>query len=273
MSRRRAPQRIALTTAVAAGAVLIIFPFYWLVIASTNATSNILSTSPSLLPGDQFAVNLSNLSQQDFLVAVRNSLIVSSLYTLCSGAVCTLAGYGFAKFTFRGRDALFSAVLVLMALPGIITVVPLFKMMVSLGWLNSFAALIVPQLALPFAIFLMRQSLMGVPDEILQSGRVDGAGEVRILVSLVLPIMKPTLAALAIILFMAQWNSFMWPLVVLREPGSYTIPVALATLMSQGTDYGQLMVGTLLAVIPAAAIFAFLQRHFVAGLLSGSVKQ
>jgi lactose/L-arabinose transport system permease protein len=264
-----------LTTVIAIGAVFMLAPFAWLVLASTHTTEQIFSTPPALLPGSRFWSNLvglfTNLQLGD---AIRNSLIVSLVYTLFGMVVCSAAGYAFAKFDFRGRDAMFTVIVASLALPGQVTLVPLFKIMVELGWLNSYQALILPNLALPFGIFLMRQTMQSVPDEIIQAARVDGAGEFRTFFQIVLPTMRPALAALAIFLFLAQWNDFVYPLIIQRTPDAYTLPVALATLHGvQSTDYGQLLTGTLVSVVPVLVLFLFLQRYFVAGLLAGSVKQ
>jgi lactose/L-arabinose transport system permease protein len=147
-------------------------------------------------------------------------------------------------------------------------------MMVDLEWLGTYQAVIMPNLALPFGIFLMRQSMAALPDELIDSARMDGCGEFRLFLKVVLPPMKPALAALAIFLFLFQWNDFIWPLVVLRDAGEFTIPVALASLQGlDQTDYGALLAGTALAAIPMALVFLALQRHFVSGLLAGAVKE
>ncbi|MET9123229.1 carbohydrate ABC transporter permease [Streptomyces sp. NPDC004528] len=264
-----------LTTVVAIGAVFMLAPFAWLVVATTHSTSEIFSSPPALLPGGRFWTNLTGLFRSlQFGDAVRNSLVVSAVYTALGMVVCSTAGYAFAKFRFRGRDAMFTVIIASLALPGQVTLVPLFKMMVALGWLNSYQGLILPNLALPFGIFLMRQAMQSVPDELIQAARVDGAGEIRTFFQIVMPTMRPALAALAIFLFLGQWNDFVYPLIVQRTPEAYTLPVSLATLHGvQSTDYGQLLTGTLISIVPVLVLFLFLQRYFVAGLLAGSVKQ
>jgi lactose/L-arabinose transport system permease protein len=259
-------------TTASLSAVLMVLPFVWLVVASTHSTNEIFSSPPALLPGGRFWTNLTGLfTSLQFGDAVRNSLVVSLVYTGLGLVVCSTAGYAFAKFRFKGRDAMFTVIIASLALPGQVTLVPLFKMMVALGWLNSYQGLILPNLALPFGIFLMRQAMQSVPDELIQAARVDGAGEFRTFFQIVLPTMRPALAALAIFLFLGQWNDFVYPLIV---PEAYTLPVSLATLHGvQSTDYGQLLTGTLISVLPVLVLFLFLQRYFVAGLLAGSVKQ
>lgn len=273
--RGRRTKSLVLTTVIAAGAVLMLLPFYWLIIATTYPSREIFASPPNVLPGPAFFDNLSGLlSDTLFGRAIGNSVLVASVYTLLGLVVCTAAGYAFAKFEFRGRSLLFGAVLITLALPSQVTLVPLFQIMVTLGWLDTYQALILPNLALPFGIFLMRQTMLAVPDELLQAARVDGAGEFRVFSRIVLPTVRPALAALAIFLFLAQWNEFVYPLVVLRTPESFTIPVSLASLQGIGTtDYGQLMMGTFLSVLPILVLFLFLQRHFVAGILAGAVKQ
>ncbi|MGH3703397.1 MAG: carbohydrate ABC transporter permease [Agromyces sp.] len=273
--RGRRTRSLVLTTVIAAGSIVMILPFYWLIIATTYPSSEIFASPPNLLPGPAFLDNLSGLLTETlFGRAIGNSVLVASVYTVLGLVVCTAAGYAFAKFEFRGRGVLFGAVLVTLALPSQVTLVPLFQIMVTLGWLDTYQALILPSLAMPFGIFLMRQTMLAVPDELLQAARVDGAGEFRVFSRIVLPTVRPAIAALAIFLFLGQWNEFVYPLVVLRTPESFTIPVSLASLQGIGTtDYGQLMTGTLLSVLPILVLFLFLQRHFVAGILAGAVKQ
>ncbi|MCC9306244.1 carbohydrate ABC transporter permease [Kitasatospora sp. RB6PN24] len=250
-------------------------PLYWLLIASTHNQHDIFGRPPRLLPGGELGTNLTHLQTSvGFGRVVINSLLLATTYTVLGGIVCTLAGYGFAKYRFRGRGFLFSVLLLALVVPTQLTIVPLFKLMVNLGWLNTYQAVLLPNLALPFGIFLMRQSMRALPDELLQAGRIDGCGELGLFFRVALPTMRPALAALAMYLFLFQWNDFLWPLVALRDPSSYTIPVALAALTgSSDIDYGQLLTGTAVAAVPMAVLFLFLQKHFVSGMLAGAVKQ
>jgi lactose/L-arabinose transport system permease protein len=263
------------TLVIAVGAFFMLVPFYWLVVASTHLSRDIFTNPPNLMPGNQLLTNLGNLfGDAQFGSALKNSFLIASIYALVGGSVCAAAGYAFAKFRFRGQGVLFSVILVTLALPSQVTLVPLFQIMVELNWLNTYQALILPNLALPFGIFLMRQTMQSVPDELIQAARVDGAGEFRIFVQVVLPTMRPALAALGIFMFLGQWNDFVYPLIILRTADAYTIPVALATLQGvSDTDYGQLLAGTAVSVVPVLILFLFLQRHFVAGILAGAVKQ
>ncbi|GGT56082.1 sugar ABC transporter permease [Streptomyces atratus] len=266
---------ILLTSGLAIVLAGVLLPFYWLVIASTRSTDEIFDSTPPLLPGGDLGKNLSSLQETaSFGQVVLNSLLIAVIYTVCAGAVCTLAGYAFTKYRFKGRDALFGMLMLGLVIPTQVTLVPLFKMMAELHWLNTYQAVIMPNLALPFGIFLMRQSMAALPDELLDSGRMDGCGELRLFLRVVLPPMRPALAALGIFLFLYQWNDFIWPLIVLRDDASLTIPVALASLQGvDDTDYGAILTGTAVAAIPMIIVFLSLQRHFVSGLLAGAVKE
>ncbi|MFJ1758575.1 carbohydrate ABC transporter permease [Kitasatospora sp. NPDC088134] len=266
---------ITLTWGLALALAAVLLPFYWLVVGATRSSAEIFDSPPPLTPGGHLLDNLQSLQDTaQFGRVVLNSLGIAAVYTLCAGTVCTLAGYAFAKYRFRGRDLLFGVLMLGLVVPGQVTLVPLFKLMGELEWLNTYQAVILPNLALPFGIFLMRQSMGTVPDELLDSGRVDGCGEFRLFVKVVLPPMRPALAALGIFLFLFQWNDFVWPLIVLRDSASLTVPVALASLKGVvNTDYGAILAGTAVAAIPMAVVFLALQRHFVSGLLAGAVKE
>jgi lactose/L-arabinose transport system permease protein len=274
-ARRSAWRTVLLTVLLGVILVVVVFPFYWLVVASTRKSADVFSKTPQLIPGKEFINNLHNLvANSQFSSAIVNSLVISVTYVALGIVICSLAGYAFAKYSFRGQKILFGLVIAVMALPSQVTLVPLFKMMLSLHWLGSYQALILPELALPFGVFLMRQSMSSFPTEIIESARIDGAGELRILLTIVLPTMRPSLAALAIFLFLGRWNDFVYPLVITRTPEQYTIPVALATLQGIGsTDYGQLLAGTAISIVPVLILFIFLQKQFVSGMFAGSIKE
>ncbi|WP_329619616.1 carbohydrate ABC transporter permease [Streptomyces sp. NBC_01255] len=275
-ARSRHPGRsILLTSGLAIALAAVAVPFYWLAVGATHSSQEIFDSPPPLLPGGHLGENLATLQETaDFGRVVLNSLGISVVYTLLAGVVCTFAGYGFATYRFRGREALFGLLMLGLVVPAQITLVPLFKMMAELHWLNTYQAVIAPNLALPFGIFLMRQSMAALPKELLDSGRMDGCGEFRLFWRVALPPMRPALAALALFLFLYQWNDFIWPLIVLRDDSTFTIPVALASLQGlDETDYGAILAGTAIAAVPMAIVFLALQRHFVSGLLAGAVKE
>lgn len=252
-----------------------LFPFFWAAIASSNQSGKVFAKPPVLWPGGQFLENLSNLNNTIGIGRVMyNSLFVVIIYTALSLMICTMAGYAFAKFRFKGRNALFAMFLLSMMVPYHALVIPLFKLMATWGWLNTYQALILPNLAYPFAIFLMRQNMLAVPDAIMEAGRIDGVSEWGLFRRIVLPSVKPALAATAIFLFMYQWNSFLWPLVAAQTKEMYTLPVALSSLFGLSRiDYGQVMVGVTLATGPIILFFLMLQKYFISGMLGSALKE
>ena len=264
-----------LTLVLAAVTGLSIAPFYWLVVASTQKDSDIFGWPPKLLPGHNFLANIRDLQAKVGLTrVVENSLLIAAVQTLGALTISLLAGYAFAKFRFRGRTVFFVLLLSTLVVPDQVVLVPLFKMMMNLGLMDSYQAIILPGLCVPFGIFFMRQALGSLPDELLDAARVDGAGEFRVLWNIVVPVMRPVMAALSVFLFLNSWNSFAWPLVALRSPEMHTIPVALATLHGQesNTDYGAILAGTAVSTVPMMILFLVLQRQFISGLLAGATK-
>ncbi|WP_181785786.1 carbohydrate ABC transporter permease [Streptomyces phytophilus] len=266
---------LPLTLLLAALTGLSVAPFYWLIVSATQENSDIFAWPPKLVPGGHLGENLSTLQDKVGLVRVLgNSLAIAGLQTLGALVIALLAGYAFAKFRFRGRTVLFALLLSTLVVPDQVMLVPLFQMMMDFRLLDSYQAIVLPGLCVPFAIFLMRQALSGLPDELLDAARVDGAGELRVLWSVVIPVMRPVLAALSVFLFLGSWNQFVWPLIALRNPDMQTLPVALATLhgMKTSTDYGAILAGTAVSALPMMVLFLVLQRQFISGLLAGATK-
>jgi multiple sugar transport system permease protein len=196
---------------------------------------------------------------------------VSAAITLLSLGCNLAAGYAFARLDFPGRRVLFRGVLAALAIPAQVTMLPLFLELKALGWVNSYAGVVVPALASAFGIYLVRQFARAVPVELIEAARIDGAGEWRIFVAIVLPLLKPAMATLAVLTFLAAWNDFMWPLIVLTGQEHYTLPVGLASLAREhAQDTELMMAGSAVTVLPALALFMALQRHYLAGLLLGS---
>ncbi|MBM7663163.1 lactose/L-arabinose transport system permease protein [Bacillus mesophilus] len=274
MKKKMGLKKLFLYIGLTIGAIVSLFPFYWALIGATNESGKMFAKPPNLLPGDKFIENIINLNETIGIGRVMfNSLFVSITYTVLALLISTMAAYAFAKFKFKGRDLIFSIFLLSMMVPYHALVIPLFKMMAGLGWLNTYQALILPNLAYPFAIFLMRQNMLAFPTALIEASRIDGAGEWRIFWSVVLPSMKPALAATAIFLFMFQWNNFLWPLVAVSSTDMYTFPVALSSLFGLSRiDYGQVMAGVSLATVPIIIFFLLLQRHFISGMLGSAVK-
>jgi len=202
-----------------------------------------------------------------------NSLLIASLATVISVTFNLMAGYAFAKLRFRGRDGIFRLLLGALVIPGQVAMLPLFLMLKPLGLINTYGGAIVPAMASVFGIFLVRQFARGIPDELLEAARIDGAGELRVFTTVVVPLLRPVVATLAVFSFLAAWNDFMWPLIVLTDDALHTLPVALAGLSREHVQDNELMMaGSVVTVLPVLLLFLALQRQYMEGLLAGSVK-
>ncbi|MDQ0895256.1 carbohydrate ABC transporter permease [Agromyces ramosus] len=259
---------------LAAASVLAVLPFLWMVIASTHETSDLFGTPLPVLPGGELWENLARLQESvNFSQVMLNSLGIAVIYTVFSSIVSIMCGYGLATYRFRGRGILLGVVLVTMMIPMQVLLVPLFQMMASAGWIDSYQAVILPFLANAFGIFLMRQGFLDFPPTLIEAARIDGANEFRIFYRIVLPVARPQIAALVIYTFISQWNAFIWPLLMLNTEDKYTVPVALNTMIGMSrVDYSGLMLGSLLATLPLMILFLVFQKQFVSGLLGGAVK-
>jgi lactose/L-arabinose transport system permease protein len=208
-----------------------------------------------------------------FLRNLLNSVIISSLYTTGGLFVCSLAGFALAKYSSPAKKYIFGLVISALLIPTSILIVPLLILITRMGMANTFHGTILPFLANSFGVFWMTQYISGIPDELLQAARIDGAGDIRIYSHILLPSIKSGLAALAIFLFMQQWNDFLWPLIVLSTEDMYTVPIALSMLKGvYSMQWGQLMAGAAISVFPFVVLFIFLQKYFIAGILAGSMK-
>lgn len=259
---------------VVIGSLLVfsLYPLYWMLAASTRPTADIFSTE---LPGSAFKDNLQWLTQaMPYWRILANSLIVALATAAGTVFFGAMAAYAFTQFDFKGKNLLFVLVLLTMMLPIQAQLVPLFIIMNKVGWTDTYLALVMPFLVTPFGVFLMRQQLLTFPRELVESARIDGASELRIFTSMVLPNIKPAIATVAIITFTQQWGNFIYHLVVLTKTDMYTVPLTLSTLVQPGyvTQYGGVMVGAILGLIPMVLIFTLFQRYFVSGALAGAVK-
>lgn len=257
------------------GVIISVGPFYWMLVGATNKSGEIFSIPPKVIPGDYLIENFKHLSESiGILQVLGNSVFIAVTFTVVSLLFCSAAGFAFAKYKFKGKELIFFALLLAIMIPYQVTLIPLFQLFADIGWLNQYIAVILPQLAYPFAIFLMRQNMQSIPDSLIEAARADGAGEFYIFFRIALPVMKPALAAVSIFLFTFQWNNFIWPLVVLNTEDMYTMPIALASLAGMSRiDYGQIMLGTTLSTLPVMAVFLFLQKYFISGILGGAVKE
>lgn len=259
---------------VIAVSVFTAFPFVWMLLSSLKPLPEIFGQG--FWPAHANLDNFRRLFQKTpALRAMFNSLFIAVLSTAGSLLFCSLGGYGFAKFHFPGRDALFSVMLISMTIPFVVGLIPTFILMRNtFHWIDTPWPLIVPGLANAFGVFFMRQYLSTVPDELLDAGRIDGASEPMVFFRIVLPVITPALASLEIIFFMASWNNYLWPNIVLREPTAQTLPVLIVGLQGSAgrTPYDLMMAGAVVSVIPMVIVFVALQRYFYSGITAGAVK-
>jgi multiple sugar transport system permease protein len=257
------------------GLVILVGPFLWMLQGSFRPNRELQEVPPSWIPQHPTLDNYRYLFQVlDFPTFFFNSTVVAASITIGNLVFCSMLGYALAKLRFPGKRAIFALVLGTLMVPGVVLFVPLFVLVSNLGMANSFPGLIFPFLAGPFGVFLMRQFILGLPDELIQAARVDGASEFRIFRSIILPLCKPVLATLGILTFLTSWNQFLWPLVVAQSEDKYTLPVALAiySIGEKRADYGLLMAGSVIVVIPVLLVFLVLQRHFVRGIAMTGIK-
>ena len=278
--RRRSENRLtpgrALTyTVLVVGVIVWVLPFAWMLLGSVKTQREILQRPPTWWPQEFTWENFGAwFGQQNFGQFFGNSIVVALFTVLGNLVFCSMVGYALAKMDFPGKKALFVVVMVTLMVPGVVTFVPLFVMVSSLGLVDTYAALILPFVTTPLGVFLMRQFMLGIPDPLLEAARIDGAGELRIFARIVMPLCGPPLATLGILTFLASWNNFLWPLVAAQTEAKYTLPVALS-LYSTGqnaTDYGLLLAGSVLVIAPIILLFVFLQRYFIQGIASTGLK-
>jgi multiple sugar transport system permease protein len=257
------------------GLVLVAGPFVWMVLSSFKNSQELHAFPPTLFPAQPTLENYTTLlSKLNFPLFFFNSLFVAAFVVGANLLFCSMLGYALAKLSFAGRSKVFMLVMATLMVPSTVTLVPLFVLMSALGLVNTYAALILPFAAGPFGVFLMRQFMLGLPDELLEAARIDGASEFRIFFQVVLPISIAPLSTLGILTFLASWNNFLWPLVVSSSERMYTLPVAVATFAvgQNATDYGLLMAGSTILVVPVLVVFLALQRYFQPGIAMTGLK-
>ncbi len=260
---------------VGVGALVMLLPFYFMFVFASHSRTEIFSLPPPLFFGDDFLANLKILT--DRMPFWRNlgwSLYVAIASTALTLLFCSMGGYAFAQFEFKYKNALFGLVMGTMLLPSFMNMIPTFMIMDLLGWIDEPRALYIPGAASAFGIFLMRQFIASaIPKDLIEAARMDGCGELGIFWRIVLPLLKPALGTLGLITFIASWNNFIGPLVVMRSPDMYTLPLALRSLQSPvNTEWGALMTGSAIATLPLMVLFAISSRQLISGLTAGAVK-
>ncbi|GAA4879911.1 carbohydrate ABC transporter permease [Serinicoccus chungangensis] len=255
--------------------VLVITPFAWMVLGSFKTNAELRQIPPTWWPQNPTLDNFSQLfSRLSFGTYFSNSTIVAVVVTAGNLLFCSMVGYALAMLRFRGRKIIFALILGTLMIPGVVTFVPLFVLVANLGLVDTLPGLFLPFLVAPFGVFLMRQFVLGLPRDLVEAARIDGAGEFRIFFQVILPLLTPALATLGILTFLGSWNNFLWPLVVAQSNDTYTLPVALA-LYSTGQNeqqYGLLMAGATIVVLPVLVVFLIFQRRFIQGIATTGIK-
>ena len=260
---------------VGAGSLIMLAPFYFMFVFATHSRTEIFSLPPPMFFGDDFFNNLKILTER--LPFWRNlgwSLYVAILSTVLTLLFCSMGGYAFALFEFKYKKLLFGLVMGTLLLPSFMNMIPTFMIMDMLGWIDQPRALYIPGAASAFGIFLMRQFVMtSIPKDLIEAARMDGCSELGIYWRIVLPLLQPALGTLGLITFIASWNNFIGPLIVMRSPEMYTLPLALRSLQSPvNTEWGALMTGSAIATLPLVILFILSSRQLISGLTTGAVK-
>ena len=260
---------------VGLGSLIMLAPFYFMFVFATHSKTEIFTLPPPLWPGNSFFENLKILTEKiHFWKSLGWSLYIALASTALTLIFCSMGGYAFAMFEFKFKKPLFLLVMGTMLIPSFLGMIPTFMIMDVLGWIDQPHALFIPGAASAFGIFLMRQFVLtSIPRELIEAARMDGCSELGIYARIVLPLLQPALGTLGLITFIASWNNFIGPLVVMRSPEMYTLPLALRSMQSPvDTEWGALMAGSAIATIPLLILFAFSSKRLIEGLTSGAVK-
>jgi multiple sugar transport system permease protein len=273
--RVRRPRAVALHVALTLGLVVMVMPFVWMVLSSFKTTREVRQSPPTWLPKDPTTENYTDLLDRlDFPRYFLNSTIAAVAVTAGNLLFCSMLGYALAKLEFPGKKILMGLMLGTLMIPAFVTFMPLFVIVANMNLTNTRWGLILPFLAGAFGAFLMRQFMVGIPNELLDAARVDGAGEFRIFFRIVLPLCGPALATLAVLSFLGNWNSFLWPLVVASSEDQYTLPVALAlfSIGQQQSNVALQMAGATVVVLPVVILFFAMQRYVIRGIATTGIK-
>lgn len=273
MARGSLLRGILLHVVIVAGALVMFFPFLWTIVTSLTPGAG-LTMTPSLIPTDPSLDAYGRLfSERPFLRIIANSLFLAIVTTVVQLFTSATAAYAFSRLPFRGRSVVFAVYLATMMIPLQVLIVPLFVELKTFGLLNTYLGALLPTFASAFGIFLLRQAVNQVPRELDEAATLDGAGHFRIFASIIVPNIRPALATLSVFAFMGSWNSFLWPLVVLRKPELQTLPVALAGLQGQYTTaWDIVMAGSVVSILPMLALYLFAQRYVIQGVANSGIK-
>ena len=287
LTRRTSSRHLPGHLVLIALAIISLSPFFWMACASVKRPPDLFAHT--FLPWSSLygwlsgtnpcPLTLANyhtlVAREPFLRWLANSLFLSATYTFLTVTLSSMGGFALAKYDFPGKRPVMAVMVLTMLLPGQVLLPSTYELMYRLGWVNSYLAILVPGAVSAFGLFLFRQSMAAVPDELLHAARVDGCSEFRLWWDVAMPVVRPMTGAFTLMSFLAAWNSYLWPQVILQDESKYTLPMGLANLAGlQGyqSNYGVLMAGTLLSILPIAVLFLYLQKDFVAGLTTGAVK-
>jgi ABC-type glycerol-3-phosphate transport system permease component len=267
--------RILLYVLLISTSILMIIPFYWSVGTSLKLEQNVFANPPQWLPNPLTWANyIQVITRIHFFQYFANSVFVSVVVTLGHVFFDTLAGYAFAKLRFPFRDQIFFIMLLALMVPFQVNLIPVYKIMATFHWIDTYWALIIPNLTSIFGIFLMRQFMMTIPNELLDAARIDGCSEFSVFRRIILPLALPGVATLVIFTFMGTWNDFLWPRLVINSEKLFTLPLGLAMLQMKNTsNVAQIMAGTVLTALPMIIVFLFMQRQFIEGMTAGALKE
>lgn len=262
------------TILIAAGGIVFLFPFIWMVSTSLTTTGELFKLPPQLIPDPIDGSAYERLfTKVPILRWVLNSVGVSLAVTFLQVLSSAMAAYAFTRLNFWGRNAIFVLFLATLMVPFQVMVVPLFIELRYMGMLDSYAGLIIPEMAMPFGVFLLRQAFLGLPRELEEAAFMDGSGHIRNFITLVIPLSKPAIATVAVFSFMGSWNNFLWPLIVINSPDLMTLPLGLSSLSSRFvTDWNLLLAGATISVLPIVAVFLFAQRYILQGVAMSGLK-
>lgn len=257
------------------GTIMILFPFFWMFISSFKTMEEIVAFPPTFFPKAPTVQNYINVwKEMNFDQYFLNSIFVLIVKTLIIIYTSVLAGYVFSKLHFKFKNGIFLIVLATMMVPYPVTILSLYQEMVWFQWIDSYKALIITGVFNTFGIFVMKQFITSIPDSLIESARLDGCGEFRILHKIIMPLIKPALSALAIFICLQIWNDFLWPFLVLNSDKKYTIPVGLALFKGRYyTDYAKQLTGAAITIVPVLVIYLFLQKQFVEGITMAGLKE
>lgn len=252
-----------------------LFPILWIALSSFKPGSELFRYPPTMFPESfTFDNYIQAFEKANFALYFRNSAIVTVVSTILTVIINTMAGYVFAKYRFRGANAIFLFFICTLMLPLEVLMIPIFQMVKNMGMYNNFWGLIVPPAATPMGVFMVRQYFYSVPNELLEAARIDGASETHIFIRLMLPIAKPVMSVLAIFSFMWRWNDYMWPLLVIRDPDLYTVQLALANFNGEySVDWNSLLAMSVVTMIPVLVVFLIFQKQFIRGMVTSGMKE